>query len=215
VPTCRINAYVRWIVQNKPGNNQGRGFYGKVLFWIFGGNKGVYMEVFAEIVKIVLPAGLVIYGMYIIAVSFLKNERDNKLISLKTKNSETILPIRLQAAERLCLLLERVTPNNLIRRVNTGNYSARELHQLLLSEVREEFNHNLSQQVYFSDETWESVKNAIEQVITMINRASQDLNEEARGIDLNKRIFQLYLERKHDSISIALKKVKSEIRVHF
>lgn len=173
------------------------------------------MEVIVEILKIVLPAGLVIYGMYLVAVSFLKTERDNKLISLKTKNTETILPIRLQAGERICLLLERVTPNNLIRRVNTGNYSAKELHQILLSEVREEFNHNLSQQLYFSDETWESVRNAIEQVITMINRAAQDLNEEARGIDLNKRIFQLYLEKNNDSISQALKNVKSEIRVYF
>jgi len=173
------------------------------------------MEVIVEILKIALPAGLVIYGMYLVAVSFLKNERDNKLIALKTKNTETILPVRLQAAERICLLLERATPNNLIRRVNTGNYSAKELHQLLLSEVREEFNHNLSQQLYFSDETWESVRNAVEQVITMINRAAQDLNEEARGIDLNKRIFQLYLEKNNDSISAALKNVKSEIRVYF
>lgn len=173
------------------------------------------MEIIIEILKIALPAGLVIYGMCLIAVSFLKNERDNKLISLKTKNTETILPIRLQAGERICLLLERVTPNNLIRRVNTGNYSAKELHKLLLNEVREEFNHNLSQQLYFSDETWESVKNAVEQVITMINRAAQDLNEEARGIDLNKRIFQLYLEKNKDSISQALKNVKSEIRIYF
>ena len=173
------------------------------------------MDILVEILKIVLPAGLAIYGMYIIAVSFLKSERDNRLISLKTKNIETILPIRLQAGERLCLLLERVTPNNLIRRVNTGNYTAKELHQLLLAEVREEFNHNLSQQIYFSDETWESVKNAIEQVITMINRASQDLNEEARGIDLNKRIFQLFLEKKNDSITQALRNIKSEIRIHF
>ncbi len=49
----------------------------------------------------------------------------------------------------------------------------------------------------------------------MINRAAQDLNEEARGIDLNKRIFQLYLEKTNDSISQALKNVKSEIRVYF
>lgn len=173
------------------------------------------MEVIVEILKIVLPAGLVIYGMYIIAVSFLKNERENKLISLKTQNADTVLPIRLQAGERICLLLERITPNSLIRRVNTGNYSARELHQLLLTEVREEFHHNMSQQLYFSDESWESVRNAVEQVITMINRAAQDLNEEARGIDLNKRIFQLYLEKNNDSISQALKNVRSEIRIYF
>jgi len=173
------------------------------------------MEVIVEILKIVLPAGLVIYGMYIIVVSFLKNERDSKLIALKTKNTETILPIRLQAGERLCLLLERVRPNNLIRRVNTGNYTAQELHRLLVEEVRDEFNHNLSQQVYFSDETWDSVQNAIEQVITLINRAKQDLGEGAVGMDLNKRIFQLFLDGQSDSVSLALKKVKSEIRIYF
>ncbi|MBS9522768.1 hypothetical protein KIH41_08230 [Litoribacter ruber] len=173
------------------------------------------MEYITELLKIVLPAGLVIYGMYIIAVSFLKRERDNKLIELKTKNTDTVLPIRLQAGERLCLLLERITPNNLVRRVNDGSYSARELHAVLLSEVREEFNHNLSQQVYFTDETWESVRKAVEDVITMINRASQDLNEEARGLELAKRIFQLSLEQKMDSIKRALQMVKSEIRIYF
>jgi len=165
--------------------------------------------------KIVLPAGLVIYGMYIIAVSFLKREREHRLIELKTKNTDTVLPIRLQAGERLCLLLERITPNNLVRRLNNGSYSARELHSVLLSEVREEFNHNLSQQVYFSDETWESIRKAVEDVITMINRASNDLNEEAKGIELAKRIFQLSLEQKIDSLSKALKMVKSEIRIYF
>ena len=173
------------------------------------------MDIIVEILKIALPAGLAIYGMYIIAVSFLKSERDRQVLSLKSGNSDTVLSIRLQAGERICLLLERISPGNLIRRVNTGNHSAKELHNLLLSEVREEFNHNLSQQLYFTDETWESVRNAIEQVITMINRAAQDLNPEARGIDLNKRIFQLYLEKEHDSISKALKDVKSEVRMYF
>src|SRR5690554_8136821 len=110
------------------------------------------MEVIVEILKIVLPAGLVIYGMYVIAVSFLKNERDNKLISLKTKNSETILPIRLQAGERICLLLERMTPHSLIRRVNIGNYSTRQMQQLLLTALWDWLHHNLFQQLYVSDE---------------------------------------------------------------
>ncbi len=173
------------------------------------------MEYLTELLKIVLPAALVIYGMYIIAVSFLKKEREMKLVELKTKNSEILIPIRIQAAERLCLFLERITPNNLVRRLNSGAYSAMELHSLLLSEVREEFNHNLSQQVYFSDGTWEMVRKAKEDVITMINRAFQDLNREARGIDLSKRIFQLALEQKSDSLSNALKAVKNEISIYF
>lgn len=173
------------------------------------------MEYIVDLLKIVLPAGLVIYGMYIITVSFLKREWNQKQLELKTKNTEVILPVRLQAGERLCLLLERITPNSLVRRINQGGLSAAELHIQLISEVREEFNHNLSQQVYFTDETWESIRNAVEQVITLINRAYQDLNKEAVGLDLAKRIFHLSMEQQNDTLAQARKNVKSEIRVYF
>lgn len=173
------------------------------------------MEYVVDLLKIILPAGLVIYGMYIITVSFLKKEWDQKHLELKTKNNEVILPVRLQAGERLCLLLERITPNSLVRRINQGGLSATELHMQLIAEVREEFNHNLSQQIYFSDETWESIRNAVEQVITLINRGYQDLNKEAVGLDLAKRIFHLSMEQQNDTLAQARKNVKSEIRVYF
>lgn len=173
------------------------------------------MDFVADLLKIVLPAGLVIYGMYLTVVSFLNKEREKLLIDLKTQNTQIILPIRLQASERLCLLLERITPNNLVRRVNQAEFSAKDLHTLLLVEVREEFNHNLSQQVYFADETWETVKRAVESVVTLINSSFQDMNDEARGIDLAKRIFQRSLDQKNDGIQIALTQIKSEIRIYF
>jgi hypothetical protein len=173
------------------------------------------MEFLANILMLVLPAGLVIYGMYLMVMSFMNKEREKLLVDMKTNNTQIILPIRLQAGERICLLLERITPNNLIRRVNNANYSARELHGQLVMEVREEFNHNLSQQLYFSDEAWESVRRAVEHVITLCNTSLQDMNEEARGIDLAKRIFQLSLEEKNDQIQYALKSIKSEIRIFY
>lgn len=173
------------------------------------------MEFVSELLKILLPAGLAVYGMYIVTLSFLKKEWEKRLVELKTKNTETILPLRIQAAERLCLLLERITPNNLVRRINQGGLSASELYALLISEVREEFNHNLSQQVYFSDDAWEDVRNAVEQVITLINRANKGLAPEALGIELAKRIFQLSLESENDMVAAARKKIKSEIQVYF
>lgn len=173
------------------------------------------MEYLADLLKIVLPAGLVIYGMYLTIMSFMKKDREKILVDLKTQNSKTVLPVRLQAGERLCLLLERITPNNMIRRVNNPEYSARDLYSQLLNEVREEFNHNLSQQVYFSDETWEKVRRAVESVITLVNTAMQDMNEDSRGIDLAKRVFQHSLDQKSDAIQVALKSVKSEIRIFF
>lgn len=173
------------------------------------------MEYFLDLLKIILPAGAVLYGMYLVVLSFLSKEREKLLVDLKTQNTQTILPIRLQAAERLCLLLERVSPNNLVRRSNPSQFTAAELHPMLLAEVREEFNHNLSQQVYFSEETWEAVRRAIEEVVTIINLSRQALEADASGMDLAKAIFGISLERKNDLISQALKEVKSEVQLYF
>lgn len=173
------------------------------------------MEYLVDLLKILLPAGAVLYGMYLVVVSFLSKEREKVLVDLKTQNSQTILPIRLQAAERICLFLERITPNNLVRRSNPGGLTAGELHTLLLVEVREEFNHNFSQQLYFSDETWEAVKRAVEAVITTLNQSRQVLSDEASGIDMAKAIFAQALEQKNDAIAYALKQVKDEIQIYF
>ncbi len=173
------------------------------------------MDYIVDLLKILLPAGIVLYGMYLVVISFLSKDREKMIVELKTQNSQTVLPIRLQAAERLCLLLERITPNNLVRRSTPAAYTSAELYSLLLAEVREEFNHNFSQQVYFSEETWEAVKRAVEEVITIINLSRQMIDGEASGIDLAKAIFAQSLERKNDAIAFALKQVKSEINIYF
>lgn len=173
------------------------------------------MEYLVELLKIILPAGLVIYGMFIITVSFLKKEKEMKWVEIKSKNTDVVMPIRLQSGERLCLLLERIMPNNLVRRVNQPEYSAGELHGLLINEVRNEFNHNLSQQVYFTDETWENIRSAVEQVISLINRSYQEVDANARSIELAKTIFQNALEQDRDIVALALKNVKSELRMYF
>ena len=147
------------------------------------------MDYILDLLKIILPAGIVLYGMYLVVVSFLSKDREKLLVELKTQNTQVILPVRLQAAERLCLLLERITPNNLVRRSNPSQFTAAELHPMLLSEVREEFNHNFSQQVYFSEETWEAVRRAVEDVITLLNLSRQSLGPEASGMELAKAIF--------------------------
>lgn len=173
------------------------------------------MEYVVDLLKLVLPAGAVLYGMYLVVLSFLSKEREKLLIDLKSQNTQLTLPLRIQAAERLCLLLERITPNSLVRRNNPGEYSAAEFHQVLVNEVREEFNHNLSQQVYFSDEAWEAVRRAVEDTVTTINMARQGVDSESSGVELAKSIFTQSLERKNDAIAFALKQIKSEVSHYF
>lgn len=173
------------------------------------------MDYLVELLKILLPATAVLYGMYLVVVSFLSKETEKQKLELKTQNQQVVLPIRLQAAERLCLLLDRITPTQVIRRATPGQYSADELHHHLVSEIREEFNHNASQQVYFSEDTWDAVRIAVEEVISRVNLSRQQLNESASGIDLAKVILSQAFDRKNDPIAIAIRKVKAEVSLYF
>ncbi len=173
------------------------------------------MEALLEFGKIIIPAAIVLYAMYLVVNSFLQKEFEKRLIDIKLKNTDVVLPIRLQAYERLSLFLERISPNNLVLRLNNSGYSAKQFQQILQNEVREEYNHNLSQQVYVGDEVWDFVKNAKEDVITVINKAAEKVTEESKSIDLAKAIFELMMQKQSDPITVALGKLKEEIRVMF
>ena len=170
------------------------------------------MDSLPQFLNITIPAALVLLGMYLLVKNFLQKDFETKLTELRLKSSETILPIRLQAYERVCLLLERVSPSNIIPRVNDNSFNAAVLKQRLTMEIREELNHNLSQQVYMSDQAWAVTKSAIDDLIAIINASAATIDPEAKGIELAKDIFERYGSLEQDPIVLALVTVKSEIR---
>jgi hypothetical protein len=164
-----------------------------------------------DLLKLLLPASLVLYAMYLVVKSFLNKDFEKKLVELKYKNSEIVLPIRLQAYERMTLFLERITPHNLIVRVNESGITAGYLQQKLLHEIREEYNHNMSQQIYMSQETWTSIKQSMETIVTIINTAAQQVNPDARSIELAKLILEHLIQSNNDPVANAMKLLKNEI----
>ncbi len=173
------------------------------------------MDALIEYGKILLPASVVLYGVYLTVRSFINKEIDLKRLEVRSRAIETILPNRLQAYERMCLFLERMSPPNLLLRLNNPIYSARELHKILLDEIRNEYNHNVSQQIYMSEEVWSMIKSAKEDLTVLINEASSALPEEATGLDLSRKIFELSLEKNVEPISHALTELKKEIQQTF
>jgi hypothetical protein len=187
------------------------------------------VELFADLLKILLPAGLVMYAMYLTLRSFtqkeiqqLEAERHIKLADLQSKklevelkNKEQILPIRLQAYERMCLFLERISPAQLIPRVNNPEFSVGLYHQILLQEIRNEFGHNLSQQMYISNEAWEITKKAMEEMIVLVNNSTLGLNEEMSGVELSIKILTHSRELNLNPSADALDFLKAEMREQF
>ena len=170
------------------------------------------MDVILELGKLLLPAGLVLYAMYLTMKSMLAKEMVKADMDYKTENSKLVLPNRLQAFERMSLFLERLSPGNLVLRLNTSNMTAKELQHLMISEIREEFNHNLSQQIYMSEQSWDLIKNTVEDVIALINTNAEKLEEGAKSVELAKLIFNEIEKRELDPVAATLSQVKSEIR---
>src|SRR5690349_2923277 len=131
------------------------------------------MDALIDFIKILVPASVVLYAVYLMVRSFIIKEIELKKLEVRSKSIETVLPVRLQAYERMTLFLERTSPQNLLVRINQPGLAAREFHKLLLDEIRNEYNHNVSQQIYIGEETWSLIKNAKEDLILEINEAAQ------------------------------------------
>lgn len=173
------------------------------------------MNTLLEFGKILIPAAIVLYAVYLMVRSFIQREIDLKKLEVRTRSIETILPSRLQAYERMALFLERISPQNLLIRLNNPSYSARDFQRILLDEIRNEYNHNVSQQVYMGEQVWNQIKNAKEDLIIMINEASSQMNAESMSIDLAKKIFEMVMDRKVDLINHSLTELKKEIQQLF
>jgi hypothetical protein len=173
------------------------------------------MEALIEFGKILIPASLVLYAVYLMVRSFIAREIELKKLEVRTRSIETILPARLQAYERITLFLERISPQNLLIRLNNPGFNARDFQKVLLDEIRSEYNHNVSQQVYMSEEVWNQVRNAKEDLIMLINEAAGQVAPDVSCIELSKKIFEMVMNKKQDPIGHALSELKKEIQQTF
>jgi hypothetical protein len=173
------------------------------------------MALITELLKILIPAAAVLYGMYLTAQAFLQKQFEQKQIEIKQKNTEIVTPLRLQAYERMTLFLERITPNNLLVRLGNNGLHVLDFQQLLLKEIREEFNHNLAQQVYISHEAWEKIRQAMNDVIALINTSASGLATDAPAIDLSKKIFERVITENKQPTTDTLRFLKEEIQSVF
>ena len=172
------------------------------------------MEI-AEILKYIIPAGIVLMTSYLTIWVFLRNETKKRQLEINAASKDIVLPIRLQAYERIILFLERISPNSLLIRVSIPGMSAIQLQTALLNNIREEFEHNLSQQLYISSSAWELTKNAKEEIVRIINSSASRLDGNAASEELSTKIFSMTMEMENLITYLAIDKIKKEIQQIF
>lgn len=173
------------------------------------------INVFWEILKICLPAIIVFLTAYFLFRDMLENAQRQREFEFRVKNSGKVTPVRLQAYERLALVLERISPQSLLMRISPHEITASEYHQQLLSNIRQEFEHNLSQQIYISPILWETIRGARENLIGIINKSAEEIGSEASSLALSKKIIEIYIEEEDQPIENAMNELKKEVGKFF
>lgn len=172
-------------------------------------------EIFLEIVKYIIPALITFLVCYTMLKQFFDNEQQKRLVEMKATNSRTMEPLRLQAYERLILLMERLSPENLVLRVHKPGISATQLKVDLINEINTEFNHNISQQLFVSVQCWQVIRTVKEEMVNIINTAYADLGNNAVGLDLSKTIFETIIKMEEVPTHKALIFLKKEFDIMF
>lgn len=142
-----------------------------------------------------------------LAYFFFLRDKPEKPETQRPANT-TSVSLQLQAYERLALLIDRITLSNLIGRTNHEGLSAREMQFVLTKTIRDEFDYNITQQIYITPETWNAVKNLKEKNLLIINQVGSILPPHATGLDLNKAILEYVMNdlhaNQHELVSEAL-----------
>ena len=187
------------------------------------------MNEILEILKYTIPAITVLAAVWFLTKKFVDYNSKHLVVmqqsyelekqklesESKRKREELFIPLKLQAYERLSLFLERINPPNLIPRELKPGMKAGELNAQLLTAVKDEFEHNMSQQIYLSDEAWILVKNAKEEILSLINRSAAAVLATDTGIKLAEVILSHTFEEGKNPVDLALAALKNDIRTQF
>lgn len=141
--------------------------------------------------------------------------REKMMMENTAKAKKVSVPLKFQAYERMILFLERINPPNLITRFMKSRQTVATLQSGLLATVREEFEHNMSQQLYVTNGSWELVKAAKEDVMRLINTTSGNFDSTADAGDFAKEIITKGFNEKANPIDKAIDSLKNDIRNNF
>ena len=170
-------------------------------------------EILLDILKYTIPAIIVLITAYLLIKSYLDKEFKVKQMEYRFNNRKDILPMRLAAYERLALFLERISFSNLIQRVRTSDMSAKQLQLAMIQNIRMEFEHNLSQQIYVSSDLWNLVTLCKDEMIKITNLVGASLPPDSNNNVLSKAIFEFMMETEQVlPTQKALDAIKEEVK---
>ena len=162
------------------------------------------MDTNAQLFNLLIGFAIAIIG---VLVYYWVSGKKNKKVSESTSNKESH-SLQLQAYERLTLLSDRIALPNLISRLPQEGLAAADYQLLLLRNIRDEFDYNITQQIYVTPESWQAVKKLKEKNMLIINQVAQTMPPGSSALDLSRSLLHFCMHDEkcnlHDLVSAAL-----------
>ncbi|MEN9302707.1 MAG: hypothetical protein RL264_1136 [Bacteroidota bacterium] len=173
------------------------------------------MEGFYVLIVALVALGVMLYLSY----HFLgqQNQKEVRYLQgeLMKQRQEFFLPSRLEAYQRAILLMERIHPNSLVMRLHNPGMPAKLQQAEFLKAIREEYNHNVAQQLFVSPVAWKMVKDAKEDITKLVNLAGDQMSPTATGMELSAKILEMVSQLEVLTSDVAIDYMKKEFQQLF
>jgi len=171
------------------------------------------MSEFFEILKYILPALVVFVTVYYTMKSYLNAQYNLQYLKNQTKNAKQNIPIKLQAYERLLLLMERIRLTNLVYRLRSNDMNVKEFTASLLISIQKEFEHNQAQQLYVSNDLWKVITLAKENTLNIISQSSSKFQGGDDCSNMSNQLMMFEKSQAKSSVDVAIAAIKKEAQI--
>jgi len=172
-------------------------------------------QILTNVITLFLGVFIALLAIYYLLKNDIQRFFNLKTLELNKENRAQFLPLRLQAHERLIIFTDRINPANLLVRLHQQGIGIGALQAAILNDIRSEYQHNITQQLYIDSTTWNVVKRLKDDTIAMINNAVQSLSVDASGIELSKAILQHMAGISENPYDLTVELIKKDIQKLF
>ena len=171
------------------------------------------VSVWFYLLLVCFPALIVFAACYLLIKQFLNNREQIELIDIQRRSAAKVLPLKLQAYERLILLFERVYVPALITRIKTKRMSSGELQSALMIAIQQEFEHNVTQQIYVSDKLWEIIRLVKQELYNQLDHVMVSTAFNGDADDYTSALIEHFSKPDFDPTRKAIYAIKQEAKL--
>ncbi|MFA9393052.1 MAG: hypothetical protein ACERKD_24810 [Prolixibacteraceae bacterium] len=171
-----------------------------------------WQKILEQSMALLFPLIIVFLFVYYMLKTFFDQFEKQRKQEMRLKFTEETLPLRLQAYERLILLLERIKPESMVMRLAQANMNTLDLQRALLENIRTEYEHNLSQQIYISSKAWSMVVSARQSMLQLVSSSAAEENPEAPYMEYATSLLEEFGSISDDPVTLAILFVQNEAK---